>query len=176
MLATETIILVQGSIGKIELETAGKTATFRPVGVVDEQIDLSHVLKAIERLGTGYEFRFDLGSIVRINSPGVEGWIKLMDRLPPEPRYVFLNVCEIMVEQANMLPRVFGKTGALIRNFQAPYLCGKCDKPVAILLEPAQVTYSNGSPTAPEISCPICTANLTFDWHAEEYFAFLKRI
>lgn len=171
----ETIMLAQSPKMRLEFEIAGKMATFRPVGVVDEECNFSVVLTKIEQMGpANFEFRFDLGHIQRINSIGIKEWLLLMERMPPVARYSFVNVSELMVEQANMISGIFGRPGTPVHNFQAPYHCDTCNKDLVIMLEPKQVTYVDGSPVAPRMTCPTCAAPLTFDWLEDEYFAFVK--
>src|SRR6202030_562177 len=107
-----TMILTQNTKTRLELDLVGNAATFRPIGVIDEDINFSIVISTMEQVGVDkYEFRFDLGHIDRINSCGVREWLLLMERLPPSARYSFLNVGELMVEQANMISGIFGRPG-----------------------------------------------------------------
>lgn len=172
----ETMILAQNTKTRLELDVLGKMATFRPVGIVDEDINFSVILSTISQLGVAsHEFRFDLGQIDRINSCGVREWLLLMEKLPAGMRYSFLNVNELMVEQANMISGILGRAGTPVLSFMAPYHCDKCNKDIAVSLEPKQVQYVDDSPAAPKMSCPTCGTPLKFDWLEDEYFAFVKR-
>lgn len=173
----ETITLAQSAKIRLELEIVGKTATFRPIGTVDEDINFSVVLTSLEQLGPdNYEFRFDLGRIDRINSCGVREWLLLMERLPATTRYTFANVNELMIEQANMISGILGRKGTPVTTFQAPYRCDHCKTDVPVMLEPKHIKVEDDSPVAPPVNCPTCAKPLTFDWLEDEYFAFIKRL
>ena len=175
-MSTTSVLAENGKI-RLEMEISGGIVTIRPVGVIDEDTNFSVILSFITELGASMQLlQFDLGHVSRMNSCGVREWLLLMERLGSQTAYRFVNVSELIVEQANMIPNMFGRKGTQVLSFQAPYHCGNCDNDVAVLIEPKQIIYEGARPVPPKLTCRKCAGTLEFGWLEEEYFAFLKRI
>src|SRR5436853_73230 len=106
----KSIPLVSTEKMKLELDVSGPSAAIRPIGVIDEDINFGVVLQAISGLGVPIQnLTFDLGNITRINTCGVRAWLLLVERLPKKIDCIFINVNELMIVQANMIPAFLGK-------------------------------------------------------------------
>lgn len=171
-------VLAESEKFRLEVEEQGDRVLIRPVGVVDEEINFTPILDAAEGKGTTKPaiIRFDMGHVTRINSCGVREWIIMIDRVSSQMKCEFENANELFIEQANMVPGMFGRKGSVLHTFQAPYHCVNCNSDVVLTLEPKQVKIVDGQPVAPESKCSRCSRPLEFDWLEEEYFAFVKRI
>lgn len=170
-----TSVISESAKMKLEVDTEGDAITFRPSGTLDEDVNFSIVLESINKMSAVLKsIRFDLGHVRRMNSCGVREWILLMERMPAAFPLTFLNVNELMVEQATMLPGIFGKRGAQVLSFHVPYHCASCNSDVSVVIEPKDVRRDDGSPHAPEKKCSKCGGNLDFDGIEEEYFDFLN--
>src|SRR3712207_5341228 len=92
---------------RIEMEQKGASAVFRPIGVIDEDVNFSVVLAQVTKPGANIrDAKFDLGRVSRMNSCGVREWLLLLERLTPVVSLSFFNVCELFVEQANIIPNI----------------------------------------------------------------------
>ncbi len=177
-----TVVLQENPKIRLELETKGVEGVFRPIGIIDEDTNFSIALDRIQTLTPPPQaLHIDLSRVRRINSCGVREWILFMERLMPLTRCAFVQVNELMIEQANMVPSILGKKGTPVLSFYAPYHCPHCSKDVPVLLHPGQVEF-RGSPTAgdlpsiPQPDCPVCKNPMNFDWLAEEYFGFIRHL
>jgi hypothetical protein len=161
---------------RVEAEREGAKVTLRPTGAIDEDVNLGTVLEWLAGLGSRVDtVDFDLGHVQAINSCGIREWLLFMERLNRKARCMFHNVCEIFLEQGNMISNIFGPITNEVRSFQAPYHCPKCDQQTAILLEPRQVNFVQDVGQPPEATCPKCGSSLKFDSLEEEYFSFIRR-
>lgn len=170
-----TSILDENGKVRIEFETENELAVVRPVGVIDEDSNLSVIIQAIAQSQGIRGVQFDLGHVSRMNSCGVREWILLVERLSASFRCSFVNVNELIVEQANMIPGIFGKRGAVL-SFHAPYFCESCSAEQSVLLKPADVSIGDGGPVVPVINCNKCSSPLVFDWEPSEYFHFIQKL
>lgn len=170
-----TSILDENGKLRIELSTENEAVVIRPVGVIDEDSNLSVIIQAVSQLPGIRGVIFDLGQISRMNSCGVREWILLVERLGANLPCAFYNVNELMIEQANMIPGIFGKKGA-VHSFHAPYYCESCESEQSVILKPSDVVGGEGGPLPPEMKCRKCTGALVFDWEPYEYFHFLSRL
>lgn len=169
-------VLAQGEKFKMIFEEASGFLTFRPEGVIDEDVNLSVVLSLLEELGSAVRgIQFDLGSVTRINSCGVREWLMLMEQLTPKITPKFVNVAEVMVDQANMITNIFGKSRNTVVSFQTPFFCARCQESRMVKLKPVSIKFDEmGEPVLPQTHCEKCSAVLQFDSIAEEFFIFLK--
>ncbi|MCM2323822.1 MAG: hypothetical protein NDJ90_11235 [Oligoflexia bacterium] len=161
---------------RIEMEREAAEAVIRPVGIIDEDMNSSVITQAITASPPVQQLTLDLGHVSRMNSCGVREWILLMERLSTHPSCKIVNANELFVEQANMIPGIFGKKGVKVLSFQAPYRCGACARDIVKVLTPEQVPVVDGQPHAPQYTCEKCSKPLEFDWAEDEYFAFVRRL
>lgn len=173
-----TTVLHETSKMRLELEVQNNVALFRPMGVIDEDAQLHLIFQTLTPMRPLLQgIRFDLAHVKRMNSCGIREWILLMERVAPLAPVTFENLSEAFVEQANMLPGVFGKKAApAILSFQVPYHCPSCGKDVSFRVLLQDLPMSDGKPVAPGKSCPDCGGTLDFDWVGEEYFSFLNLV
>ena len=178
----KTMILQENAKIRLELETEAAEGIFRPVGIIDEDTNFSIALEQISTLAPKPQaLHIDLSKVRRINSCGVREWILFMERLMTLTRCAFVQVNELMIEQANMVPSILGQKGTPVLSFYAPYHCTHCNKDVPVLLDPSQVEFrkqgtAGGTPSIPHPDCPDCKKPMDFDWLAEEYFGFVKHL
>jgi len=173
----ETKVLFDNKKMRLELQIADGFAKLCFSGVIDEDVNFSLILDKVAELGATLKMlQFDLGRIERMNSCGVREWLLLMERMPVSTPREFVNVAQVFVEQANMIPSMFGKKGTRVLSFQAPYQCSQCNQERSIEIRPHQVKYNQQTPIAPEYKCDTCGKKLDFDWLEDEYFSFLKRL
>ncbi len=161
---------------KIEVEFVRGGAVVRPQGTFDEDINFQSILDLIARQSLTLQFvEFDLGHISHMNSCGVREWLIFLERIPPALAVFYVNVCERIVEQANMIPNMFGK-GHQVLSFQAPYFCKACAKTEVVLLLPQEVQFAGDEALVPKPKCSGCEATMDFDSVPDEYFGFVKRL
>jgi len=134
-------------------------------GAIDEQADLSPITK----YESGHMV-LDLGQIKRINSVGVQAWIKTMKSIPNDVEVTWENVSTAMVMQLNMITNFSGK--CQVRSFFAPYYCTQCDTEHRFLLT-VDGDLEHKQPVAPQFNCPDCTTRLDFDDVEEDYMGAL---
>ena len=175
----ELTVLSKNDKTLLEMGLRAPLAVVRVAGVIDEDINFSVVAGMLKELGPSVQgIRFDLGEVTRMNSCGVREWLLLLERLPQAMKIIFSAVPEHFIEQANMIPNVFGRKTNHVETFFAPYHCSTCGRDQSCMLEPAGVTFSPTGDVlkAPALKCEKCGGILAFDWVEEEYFAFLKRV
>ena len=115
---------------------------------------------------------FDLDGVESMNSIGVMNWVKYFKSIPPDVTIYFERIPRHIVEQINMLSRMFfgGKT-VIIRSIRAPYYCESCDITAELVLDiPADQKLS----LAPQKTCNTCKSTMLFDQIEEDYFKFLS--
>jgi hypothetical protein len=173
----QAIVLVDSGKVRIEMEQVGARLVFRPFGTIDEDVNFSIMITTIAEFGdAAREIAFDVSQVSRMNSCGVREWVLLMERLASGKPIVFTRVGSAFLEQANIIPNLFGKKGTPVQTFEAPYFCSQCDKSTQHWIETAQVKFANGKAIPPSFSCETCAKALVFDWDDEEYFNFMKRL
>src|SRR4051794_39383264 len=119
-MGTPTVLDETGKV-RLELEADGDAALIRPVGVIDEDVNFSVIIQTLSQMQPPVKrLQFDMGHVSRMNSCGVREWILLMERISAATPIAFLNVNELFIEQANMIPGMFGKKGSVL-SFMSPY-------------------------------------------------------
>lgn len=167
-------VLFESSKMRMEYEVAGEVITLRPVGILDEDSNLGLVITAALAIyPKPSEVRIDLGSVSRINSCGVREWISFITRFRSLFSVSFVNVSELMVEQASMINGIFGGAGFRVVSIQVPYYCAKCDARTLSLVELSKLKLVDRVPVVPVEHCRSCKAELEFDSAPEQYFGFL---
>lgn len=176
-MANTSVLDENGKI-RIEMETEGSSVLIRPIGIIDEDVNFSIVLDTISKMQPLVKLlQLDMSQVSRMNSCGVREWILMMERMPAVIPVAFVNANELFVEQANMIPGMFGRKGMVkVLNFQAPYHCSKCDSDETLQMEPKDVKFDGDQPIAPAFNCKGCGGKLDFDWIEEEYFGFITRL
>jgi hypothetical protein len=172
---TEPLVVTTASSARVEISVEDDgTCVVRPVGVINEDINFSPVLKHLTELNaSNLRVKFDLGSIERMNSCGVREWLMFVERLPSTCEKSFVNVNEVWVDLANIVPGLLGKGASRVRSFKAPYFCERCKEVKQCLLIPADVAHEEGRAKAPARKCEKCGSALLFESLEEEYFRFL---
>lgn len=177
-----TEVLHESAKIRLELDTQGDMVTIRPMGVIDEDSQLPLILQTLQQMKPLLKsIRFDLAHVRRMNSCGIREWILLMERIGTLAPVSFENLSEVFIEQANMLPGVFGKNGGrqgapVVHSLQIPYHCRSCSKDFSYRFQVEELPRRNGRHGAPARSCPDCSGALDFDWIEDEYFTFLTYI
>ncbi|MCM2277424.1 MAG: hypothetical protein NDJ89_05055 [Oligoflexia bacterium] len=162
---------------RLDFEVTGDEGVFRPSGVLDEDVNLGVLLPAIQ--GTNPPLKkltIDLGHVTRMNSCGIREWILTIDKITSAVPCVFENLNELFVEQATMIPVMFGKQKPRIGSFQLPYHCGNCNLNIQKTLTLADLASEQGPSRIPSYPCPKCAKPLGFDWLEDEYLAFIDSI
>ena len=114
----------------------------------------------------------DLGAVTYINSIGVREWCRMQsEAVAARVRVELRRVVEVMVNQLNIVKAARGNS--IVTSFYAPYICNRCDRDDAVLLD---VTI-NGKDIArrrpPARECPECGDAMEFGHPPELYFTFL---
>ena len=133
-------------------------------GAIDETADLGSIFERLDR-----DTVIDLAGIERMNSIGVDRWIKAITRLSGQHR-VMIEACSYpVVIQANVVSNFFG--GAEVRSCMAPYFCPACQQHITTLVTREEVdTASDDSPSK---SCAECGGPMEFD-ELESFFGFFR--
>jgi hypothetical protein len=174
---SQSVVLADNGKFRLEMEQSGSKIIFRPIGVIDEDVNFSILLSTIADFkDPSIEVAFDVSQVNRMNSCGVREWILLVEKLSQSKLLQYVKVGSVFLEQANMIPNLFGKKGTPVKSFEAPYHCPHCDQTSQHWIETTQVKMQNGRPVPPSYSCATCRKPLVFDWDEDEYFSFMKRI
>jgi anti-anti-sigma regulatory factor len=134
-------------------------------GIIDEHADLTPLSQFESTTKV-----LDLSGVERINSVGVQAWIRAMNALGNDCVVWWEKVSPPMVMQLNMIANFNGCSR--IRSFYAPYYCSGCDVEHCFLLE-VETDFAERRPVAPEFDCPQCQGRLEFDDVEEDYLGAL---
>ena len=148
-----------------QISSGPESETMAIRGVVDENADLTPLSNIKSKT-----IILDLSGIERINSMGVQSWIRAMTAFGDEHEVWWEKVSTPMVMQVNMIANFNG--GSRIRSFYAPYYCKSCDTEHRFLLE-IETDFSDRKPKAPQFNCPKCENTLEFDDVEEDYLGTL---
>lgn len=112
--------------------------------------------------------RVDMRRVSRINSVGIQIWLRAMRERPDDLDLVLERCSLATVSQINMVP-LFAEP-CRIASIVAPYYCAKCQK------ETLQTVQSDefDQELPPRRQCSTCGHDLAFNDLPDEYFAFLK--
>lgn len=150
---------------QIAIEQTDQNVRLALSGPIDEWADLTPITK----YQSGH-LVLDLGQINRINSVGVQAWIKTMKSIPDNVSVTWEHVSTAMVMQLNMIANFRGNSE--VRSFFAPYYCEKCDQEHRFLLT-VEGDLKHKKPVAPKFDCPHCKKPLDFDDVEEDYMGAL---
>ncbi len=115
----------------------------------------------------------DMGGVTRINSLGVNNWVRSVAVFRGSIHYVNVPMC--VLEQFSCIPEFRGKN-ADVGSFWAVYSCEHCHKDETMLLvvgkdlQPGQPEYED----APSQACPTCGRTMFFDHDPRATLAFLS--
>jgi DNA-directed RNA polymerase subunit RPC12/RpoP len=143
-----------------EANVNGETTVLMLKGPIDEDFKFDG---AIETPAVNFDFQ----GIDLINSCGIREWIKFIEGVNGQIKYV--NVPQIVVEQINMVKGLLPES-AVMETFATPYYCDECDKEVARMTHIDEVKSS-------EIhghKCPECQGEMELDVIEKQYFLFVK--
>lgn len=158
---------------RVECEPIDKGMLFRPVGVIDEDVNFANLLQIAKEMGAkASTFRFDLGQVSSINSCGVREWLLFLEKIQVGARCEFQNVAVVMVEQANIVPNLLGKKGSPVLSFQVPYYCSKCDQATTRIVT-SEDARQNRTKVMKPAPCEKAGCAVEFDALEDEYFKFL---
>jgi len=117
----------------------------------------------------------NLKGITRINSCGVRDWVNATKPLASRLKISYVECSRAIVDQLNMIVN-FLSAGKIV-SFYAPYFCEKCDAERDMLIE-IDASYpeeeDREEPSAPELVCPECNAEMCFNEDEEKYLSFLS--
>ncbi len=133
-------------------------------GVIDEFADLSFFAHLRGRVTVS------LGEVRRINSFGVRLWIDAVRAIGEETEVTFVDVPVVLVEQANMIHRFFGR--GRVESFQAPMVCGTCGRVEKVLFSVEEARRKGE--VSLQSRCAACEVEMELDDIEEQYLAFLK--
>jgi anti-anti-sigma regulatory factor len=136
-------------------------------GTIDEDNGLAAL---VDQLPVGKAV-IDLAKIERITSYGVRDWVSWLNKLDQKGIKVVLAACSpAIVAQLNLVADFTGR--CTVKSFFLPYVCLRCDRETAHLVEVAEL----GPPpyAAPARRCDKCASALELDGVEERYFAFLS--
>lgn len=157
------------------LEFAAKKLILRPIGILNERVSLDVVFDYISNLGSEIrEVVLELDGVSALNSSGLRAWLIFVEKIEAQRPVRFEKICEILFEQAGLVPHLLGKSPQSTVSFYAPYSCTQCGSRVLKLLSPEDVKLKTGGFMAPKFTCETCQTPLEFDRHLDEYFWFLK--
>lgn len=148
---------------KFEVKDGPKGKTVKLIGAIDETASLEFFGELQGRV------EFDLSGVERINSVGINRWIRAFTPLAERAKVTVTRLSYPMALQAGALLNLFA--GARVASTMAPYYCGSCKASPSLEVEAAEVR--RGGPP-PDKQCPGCGASLTFD-ELTEFLDFLVR-
>ncbi|MEQ1506163.1 MAG: hypothetical protein ABMB14_28280, partial [Myxococcota bacterium] len=112
----------------------------------------------------------DLAGIERVTSFGVREWLQLLKEAEPRCASLHLARCsEAVVTQLTTI-RGFAGKGAVVSLF-APYHCTGCGAMISALVDAEHDAEAIRDRTPPEVACPRCSSQATFDDDPASYFA-----
>jgi anti-anti-sigma regulatory factor len=135
-------------------------------GDLTEASDLQGLEQATQRAPV-----LDLAGVSRINSMGVQGWLRFMHRLRDQGvRVAFTRCSPAIVGQLNIVRSFRGS--AEVRSILAPYCCQGCGREDALLVDMTDDPLAQIQATRP---CADCGSEMEFDDLPEHYISFFGR-
>src|SRR5206468_4491696 len=114
----------------------------------------------------------DLAGISFINSVGVREWCRMQaEAVAAQLRVELRRVPEVLINQLNII--VAARGNAIVTSFYAPYICDRCDRDDAVLLDVTVSGADLARRRAPARECPECGDPMVFGHPPELYFGFL---
>lgn len=150
------------------IEPRGEVGLLKLSGVIDEDNGLFGVVEKLPEGG----LVIDLSDIERINSSGVQDWIRWVSEVGNGGREVVLMECSpAFMAQVNQMESFL--EGAHLKSFYAPYFCPNCELEQRALVQIEEMQAMT-TPTAPTCRCGSCGEILDFDEIEETYFSFVQ--
>lgn len=157
----------------IETLTEGGIPVFVFKGHLIESSDFRVVLTALQ--SQPKQLCLDLGGITRTNSVGVREWLLFLEQVPQTCTLIFRNVSRGIIEQANIVPNMLGRSSSQVQSFHVPYVCPQCGANKDAVIKSDQVKRVGAKFIAPSFDCAKCQKEMELDWLEDQYFQFLKR-
>ena len=137
-------------------------------GAIDERASLGGLVGQ----DRGGRLVLDLAGITFINSIGVREWCRMQAAaMQARLRVELRRVAELIVNQLNIV--VAARGGAIVTSFYAPYICERCDRDDAVLLDVTVSGHDLARKRPPRRECPECGEPMVFGHPPELYFNFL---
>jgi hypothetical protein len=117
----------------------------------------------------------DFSGVERVNSQGVNAWVRTIAKQKTKIHFVNLPVC--VMEPFSLLPEFRGK-GADLSSFWALYTCHTCRRDDKVLLVvgrdivPGLSQYEDG----PERKCADCGRTMEFTHDPVSFLSFLEKL
>ena len=157
----------------VALDSHAHAVTLIFEGELNEEAKLEEVSHYLERISQqAHAVLFDLGGVRSLNSAGVRQWISFMEELPTDLSVNFLKVCESLVDQANLVPHILGKSVKAILSVMVPYVCTICKTRSSCEIQISSLDFHRVC----ESRCPHCGGLAKLDGLVEEYMGFLSRL
>jgi ABC-type transporter Mla MlaB component len=134
-------------------------------GDLTENFDLTPLMSELDG-----PIEVDLSGVRRINSAGVQQWIRFMSALA-EGREVALVRCPAsFIWQASTVGNFLGR--ATVSSFYTPYICPLCLATRSVLVVVASL--DSAAPALPEVRCDACAEAMESDMVPEVFLSFLR--
>jgi hypothetical protein len=146
----------------VTLERQSNLYRVRLSGAIDERADVDQLFAVLD-----HDTIFDMSSVVRMNSIGVQRWINHCREFTTSHRLVIEAASYPVVTQANCVANLFA--GGSVESCLAPYFCSTCQTNLMALVRSDEVV--DGPPAK---TCLTCGSMLDFD-ELDTYFSFLSR-
>lgn len=176
---SDLISVAKTSHFSIDAEVGANTLTLVFAGTVDEDFDFNRSLQFVDQVAGGQPLtlQFKLKGVTRLNSCGVRSWVLFLERIQPKYPVILVELGEAFIEQAAVVPAMLGKKKTPVVDFEAPYLCVKCNHRYLKTLNISEVfAKPDGTYDYPGFVCDTCRLPLEFESLPEEYFSFLTRV
>ena len=137
------------------------------VGTIEESVNFETIVGA-----TPGEVHVNAKEVARINSIGVKSWIKYFSSLEQNgTKLKYFECSPAIVEQVNLSSNF--TCGGSVESVYVPFSCGACHGEFVSLYQVEDLKKLGME--IPDIPCPKCQGQASFDDIPEEYFGFLER-
>lgn len=153
---------------QMSTQQRGDLTSVNLAGSLDEFVDFASLL------GSPQSGRFELvmKEITRINSQGIQSWIKYFSGLINHGVQVRLVECSTATVETLNQYQSFA-AGMPVDSIYVPYFCSTCPKELLGLFKTADLKRLAFK--VPELNCPVCKEVSQFDDLPQVYFFFLQR-
>ena len=138
------------------IETEGTETAIHIRGNIDAFSPLDELIKQIDG-----PTAFDLSEIHRVNSHGVQTWIRFINAIEDKGPHRLLRCSPAVVDQMHIIANFHG--AADVVSVMGPYYCDRCDLEVPVEIAAA---IEGDVPTA---SCPKCSQPMQLEDLPEKY-------
>ena len=148
-------------------EQKGSLLTVRLTGSIEETVNFDQLIGE-----TSAELEVNCKDVPRINSLGVNGWIKYFQTHQSKGTKLKFTECSTaIVEQFNLISNF--SCGGAVESIFVPFSCVQCKSELVGLFKTADLKKIGFK--LPNLKCTKCGSPAEFDDVPEEYFGFLKR-